>query len=337
MTTRRRVLAQAAMAGTASLLPPLVNAAAPAVSGQPGRWSSAASLPYAVQEIYPARFERAGQVHLVVAGGFRRHGSAGLAPTREVVAWSPAGNRWAQWAALPKARHHPVLQSFDGCLYAIGGFESAPRAAWLMQAGVWSLASDGNEWLAAPALPAPQAEVVAAVLGDALFVTGGLVLRGAENGERRHTRSTTLTLALEAGTSSWRGVAPALTRRASATGGVIDGKLYVAGGRSVDGRGRLTNSAALECYDPDADRWATLAPMPQAQGGLAGAVLEGKLYVFGGEQFAPPKVYPEVWAYDPKHDRWEAAAAMPTPRHGLGAVTLDRWHPRDWRCGAARG
>jgi hypothetical protein len=47
--------------------------------------------------------------------------------------------------------------------------------------------------------------------------------------------------------------------------------------------------------------------MPQAQGGVAATAADGKLYVFGGEQWVPEhEVFEESWVYDPKTDRWEA-------------------------------
>jgi len=63
--------------------------------------------------------------------------------------------------------------------------------------------------------------------------------------------------------------------------------------------------------------------MPQAQGGLAAAAFNNKLYAFGGEFFGTRSgVYEEAWVYDPIADIWQAIASMPIPRHGLGAVAL---------------
>ena len=84
------------------------------------------------------------------------------------------------------------------------------------------------------------------------------------------------------------------------------------------------NVATHEIYDYREDRWRTAAPMPQAQGGLAAAAVNGKLYAFGGEFFDNGGgVYPESWMYDPATDKWSALPDMPNPRHGLGAVALD--------------
>jgi N-acetylneuraminic acid mutarotase len=63
--------------------------------------------------------------------------------------------------------------------------------------------------------------------------------------------------------------------------------------------------------------------MPQAQSGLAATSLNGKLYVFGGEQWVPEqKVFAQSWVYDPKTDVWSALPSLPTPRHGLGASAV---------------
>ncbi len=62
--------------------------------------------------------------------------------------------------------------------------------------------------------------------------------------------------------------------------------------------------------------------MPTSRGGVASAVLDGRLYVFGGEGDArsPLGVFAAAEAYDPASDRWEVLPAMRTPRHGMGAA-----------------
>ena len=62
--------------------------------------------------------------------------------------------------------------------------------------------------------------------------------------------------------------------------------------------------------------------MPIARSGIAAAVLEEEILVFGGE--APSGTFDEVEAYDPQTDRWQEYASMPTARHGLGAAVVDQ-------------
>ena len=60
--------------------------------------------------------------------------------------------------------------------------------------------------------------------------------------------------------------------------------------------------------------------MPSRRGGLAAAVLEGKIHAFGGETRS--SVFDKHEVYDPATDRWTSAPPLPTARHGLGAATL---------------
>lgn len=108
---------------------------------------------------------------------------------------------------------------------------------------------------------------------------------------------------------------------------VIDGKIYVVGGRQFfknpDGATRQVNVPNLEVYDPRMVRWETRAPMPQASGGLGATAVNGMLYAFGGEQWVPEqKVFGDSWVYDPATDAWTALPPLPTPRHGLGVTAV---------------
>ena len=65
--------------------------------------------------------------------------------------------------------------------------------------------------------------------------------------------------------------------------------------------------------------------MPTSRGGVASAVLDGRLYVFGGEG-APDVasgVFDAVEVYDVAGDRWSVLEPMPSPRHGMGAAAVD--------------
>lgn len=66
--------------------------------------------------------------------------------------------------------------------------------------------------------------------------------------------------------------------------------------------------------------------MPTGRSGIAGAVVDGHLYVFGGEGNPnnPQGVFPENEVYDPETNTWKSLASMPTPRHGIGAAVIDK-------------
>jgi N-acetylneuraminic acid mutarotase len=281
-----------------------------------GTWSTALSLPEAVQEIYPCA--HGGRLHL--AGGFIATEGRISGPTASHYSWGVGETVWRKETPLPIARHHPHMVSFQGRLLAIAGFESPNAdAAWSIQNTGWVL--NGDVWEDFPALPAPAAEAVVAKTGDGVLHLAGGRTWAAKNqtgGWRDHV-DTDHHFVLSDINRPWESAAPCPHKRNSTAGAVIDGQLHIVGGRQVGG-GNLVHHTV---YDYKEDRWRDAAPMPQAQGGLAAASLGGKLYAFGGEYFDNGGgVYPECWVYDPKSDSWSALPDMPNPRHGLGAVTL---------------
>jgi len=113
-----------------------------------------------------------------------------------------------------------------------------------------------------------------------------------------------------------------LTRRRF-LGGV--GALGVAGMARLApaGEGHGDTQAAARAaaeIDPVTNRWRARKPMPTARSGIAAAVLDGKIFVFGGE--ATAGTFNQVEAYDPRLDSWGTYTPMPTARHGLGAVAM---------------
>ncbi len=285
-------------------------------------WETGVPLPFAVQEIYPALWR--GQ--LVVGGGFRARGPGFVAnlgalwPTASVVAKTPDGTAWQALPDLPGQRHHPFLAELGPWLLAIGGFSSSPASIWQMQRQCWILERPDGEWRDGPPLPVAQAEVVGGVIAGRLYLAGGRTPAGDANGGYGDHADTGAAWMLAPGAARWDRVAPMPTPRNSAAAGVIDGRLHVVGGR-ISGAGVMRNLTVHEAYEPAADRWDRLAPMPEGRGGHAAAVLGGTLYAFGGETFgADARAHTELFAYDPAADRWALHGHMPEPRHGLGAV-----------------
>lgn len=287
-------------------------------------WTTAAPPSLARQELYPEVLN--GRIY--VAGGL-------LAPNTGYSAhfesYDPAEDKWTRLATLPEARHHIALAAAGGRIYGVGGF-SGGFPNWRAQASTYVYDPVANRWSDGVPLPYPSAEGVCAAIGDRVYLVGG---RTREHEGARHFNQhvdTAQGLVFDPAQGRWSAIAQAPTARNSAAAAVIDGRLFVVGGRQAlkqaDGSLRQVNVASLEVYDPQTDRWTTRAPMPQAQGGLAAAAYRGRLYVFGGEQWAPEqKVYADAWVYDPASDRWSMLPPLPTPRHGLGAATVgDRIH-----------
>jgi N-acetylneuraminic acid mutarotase len=100
----------------------------------------------------------------------------------------------------------------------------------------------------------------------------------------------------------------------------LDGKIYVAGG--FTGRPHNAPINQFAAYDPAANTWQTLAPLPMALGSVSLASLEGKIHALGGRLAGEIPVDMHA-VYDPKTAKWSTAATLPGPRDHLGIVVVD--------------
>jgi N-acetylneuraminic acid mutarotase len=127
----------------------------------------------------------------------------------------------------------------------------------------------------------------------------------------------------DSATDTWTTKAPVDIYWGGMASGVIDGKLYVAGGATpywgTSGDRRLLN--VLEVYDPATDTWTTKAPMPTARDGCQGGVIDGKLYVVGGDLVG--QLSDKLEVYDPAADTWTTKAPMPTARFSFAAGVVN--------------
>ena len=107
--------------------------------------------------------------------------------------------------------------------------------------------------------------------------------------------------------------------RAEVSGAVVGDKLHAVGGGVKGVAGPYHDE-----YDPATDRWRPRAPMPEGRDHLAVAVLNGKIYAFGGFAASVHKgAGTDAFEYDPASDSWKTLAPMSGPRGSAGATALD--------------
>ena len=314
-------------AATAAVAAPALSAPALALPRREAAWTALSPAPWMAQEIYCTVWRG----RIVLAGGLVGRPAGALHIEDRTALYAPETDRWTEGPNLPEPRHHPMLIAHDDAVYALGGYGRTGAGDWTAMTQVWALRDDG--WAPAGEMPGPQSESVGASLNGRLHLVTGRAPAGAANGQWNDQADIALHRAFDPAENRWETLRPCPMARNSAAGAVLDGALWVAGGRTVVGGG----TGRLDRYDPVADRWDTLAPIPrsytsasQVGGGLAMAAAGGRLVAFGGEWFARASgggggggVFAETWLYDPARDVWDAGPDMLTPRHGLGAVALD--------------
>ena len=136
-------------------------------------------------------------------------------------------------------------------------------------------------------------------------------------------------------TAQWTRKADMPTARYDFSTSVVDGKIFAIGGQvrlKQDEFGDMVLSK-VEMYDPETDTWEQRADMPTPRSAVSTSVVDGKIFVIGGEQLKKIKGYrgwalegkklPTVEMYDPVTDTWTQKADMPTPRSYLSTSVMD--------------
>ena len=103
---------------------------------------------------------------------------------------------------------------------------------------------------------------------------------------------------------------------------VVGGKIYAIGGWNAIGEWNPQWDALtrVDEYDPTTDTWTRKADMPTGRGHTNACVVDGKIYVIGGDDGLGISA---VEVYDPVTDTWTRKADMPTRRWWFSTCTVD--------------
>jgi N-acetylneuraminic acid mutarotase len=199
----------------------------------------------------------------------------------------------------------------------------------------WEYDPVADSWKALAPMPTKRGSPVAVTVGDRIYVIGGATTPPGTSEPAVHPQRPHISVGTveeyDPATNTWRARRPMPTPRNHTTAGVVNGKVYVIGGRvgaafiSVG-----SNVDVVEEYDPATDTWgAVRARMPSARSAMASGVLGGRIYVTGGEGQTGQYMttFRALEAYDPAANRWSVLPPMPVSRHGLaGAAIGNRIH-----------
>jgi N-acetylneuraminic acid mutarotase len=291
---------------------------------QAQKWVKLAPFPDASEEVYGAT--SGGKLYIF--GGL----APAWTPKGLVYEYDPATDKWTKKKNMPVAAHHVAVTESNGKIYVMGGFtkpQSGPTA-WVPIDNAWEYDPANDTWKALAPLPTKRGSPTAAVVAGKIYVIGGATSNdGAkETGihPARPHRVVGTNEVYDPATNSWATLSSMPTARNHVAVGVVNGKIYVIGGRLGSGFiGRAANTDTVEGYDPATDRWsATLNRMPTARSALTYGTYKGKIYVAGGELQTAymAAAFRAVEAYDPATNSWSALPPLEFPRHGAGGDFL---------------
>jgi len=255
--------------------------------------------------------------------------------------YDPATDRWTKKAPMPRPAHHTALAALNGKIYAFGGFVAPANtavplgAAWEPIADAWEFNPATDSWKPLAPLPGKRGSAIAAEVNGKIYVIGGATtMEGSKDpfftafGPAKVLGTNDV---YDPATNKWESRNPMSVPRNHAFGGVVNGRIYVIGGRT--GQAFIlsaTNTDVVEEYNPAANTWSIpMERMPTARSGGASGTDGRRIYVAGGEVTTTELVgaYRAVEAFDPATNSWMTLPSMPMPRHGVaGGVIGSRFH-----------
>ena len=219
---------------------------------------------------------------------------------------TPIGDgEWGNRAEMLEANSELALAEANGKLYLLGGYPASRATSRTVQ--VYDIAT--NEWSLGPQLPQPNNHGMAASVNGKIYLIGGQTSDVSDQGYQNTVYE------LDPAVGEWVTKAPMPTARGAGVAIVLDGKIYVAGGRPPRG-----NDFAV--YDPAADSWEVLPNLPSQRNHLTGAAIEGRVHVVGGRlgHGLSPQMTTAHEVFDPGTGTWSTAAPMLRARSGMNGV-----------------
>ena len=181
----------------------------------------------------------------------------------------------------------------------MGGGDAA-YTPYLPNVEIYDPATDSWE----TGIPMPNARMghAAAVVGGKIYVMGGAY--GAQT-------STATVDEFDPATGTWATKAPMPNDRVFHCAGAVDGKIYVVGGCRSGWNVNDADVTDVDVYDPATDTWTKKGKMRSPRAMAAAAVVNGKIYVFGGivgSLAGSPVSTADM--YDPATDTWKPIAGL---------------------------
>jgi hypothetical protein len=228
-------------------------------------------------------------------------------PNTHDVALTPAGE-WELRAPLLANNSELAVAEANGKLYLLGGYPPNRQSVRTVQ--VYDIASD--RWVLGPQLPQPNNHGMAASVDGKIYLIGGQTLADDPPGTNSYVDTV---YELDPATGTWVAKARMPTARSSGVAVVLDGKVYVAGGRPP-------REKDFAVYDPATDSWETLPALPAQRNHMTGAAIDGRIHVVGGRiglgLGTARTTAHEV--FDPRTRTWTTAAPMLRARSGMNGV-----------------
>ncbi|MCX5660276.1 MAG: hypothetical protein NTW19_11220 [Planctomycetota bacterium] len=272
-----------------------ITRVAPPVDAWQRTWRALPRLPYSNHDIHGVVID--GKLYIATAKSYHGY-PAKLAVLNPLWCFDPARETWAELPPVPTNRCYAGAAALAGELWVIGGHDDVGHARTVSDA-VEIYEPKAKKWRTGPSIPAPLSELVAATVGDRIYIVGG-VGDGVSASNKVASRGV---MSIGAGEKAWRREPDAPGPVSQSSGCAVGGRLYIAAGARIGGSG-------LYVFDPEAKAWwLNTMPGPAPAAAIAMA-FDGKVWLIGGWGGDEPR---GTAIYDPATRTWSRGPLLPTP------------------------
>jgi N-acetylneuraminic acid mutarotase len=216
--------------------------------------------------------------------------------------------RWVPRALLPVARSEMNwATAWAGRMHVVGGYGEGRVDRNYHH--VYDPALD--RWFEAAALPRGANHVAVAADAGRVYALGGFIEQN-RNADRN-------AYAYDIAEDRWTQIMPLTRPRGAAAAVALAGRIHLIAGATEPATERAS-IAWHEVYDPTADRWQMLKPLPGARDHVGVAGYDGEIHVIGGRFNTFEYNTGLHHVYLPARDTWEVRSPLPTARSGHGLV-----------------
>jgi N-acetylneuraminic acid mutarotase len=218
------------------------------------------------------------QNKIYLLGGWNQNHTA----TAEGAVYDPHNDTWGTTAPMPEVRYFLTGSVVGDEIYVIGGDFMNGTLARSLSNQAYNVTS--NTWSTRAPMPYASPLCVSAVSGGKIYVMG----------EQIDDPYSSFNQIYDPRNDSWSmGASMPKNVIDSAIGAVIGAnalrRIYLLGGHGLE---FFSSSFAVQVYDPVNDNWTFGKPMPNGRFDLVAAVVDDKLYTFGGySSWAGPADY----------------------------------------------
>ncbi|XP_017484314.1 PREDICTED: kelch-like protein 22 [Rhagoletis zephyria] len=245
--------------------------------------------------------------------------------------YCPAKNKWKTIAPIQADRCRFSLNAMgNNFLYAVGGVcelneIDGGAELWAHDMAVSNCErydANADRWEYLPALSENRSQHAGVVLGDQLYISGGI---------DRHIVLATL-WRFDTKSNNWQKLCPMPTPRADHVLIVIDGRIYAFGGWYEDPVTEMRVLAdAVDVYDTITDQWVTESrnPLPKYYTGVA--AVKRKVYFIGGllSTATINRATSSVQCYDLDTKQWTFSSEWEYPKEVWESTCAAFYVPRE--------